>query len=229
MHWRHATAEAPRGRVVSLAALALAVAFPVVYAPLTAAVLYDGMRHFTFVVLLACAAAACGMAALLHRRDRLAAGVGVLALASMILTLVDMVRLHPYEYIYFNHAIAGGLRVAAKSYETDYWGASDREGALWLVDNYALPTDHQPLRVASCMEPTSTRYYLPADRFTYVKPRNDPDLFLGNPRLGCDTTVAGTTVHVVERMGVPLLYLKEITPRAAAARNHTETAAETVH
>jgi hypothetical protein len=41
------------------------------------------------------------------------------------------IRLHPYEYIYYNRFI-GGESGAFRRFETDYWGTSYRQAAAWL-------------------------------------------------------------------------------------------------
>ena len=59
-------------------------------------------------------------------------------IALMILLLlpgvIDGLRLHPYEYIYYNRFI-GGVGGAFRKYELDYWGTSYREAADWLNAN----------------------------------------------------------------------------------------------
>jgi hypothetical protein len=42
--------------------------------------------------------------------------------------LLALVRLHPYEYVYYNQFI-GGLKGAVDRFELDYWGTSYREAA----------------------------------------------------------------------------------------------------
>ncbi len=46
------------------------------------------------------------------------------------------VRLHPYEYVYYN-TFAGGTGGAYRKYEMDYWATSYREVALWLNEHAA--------------------------------------------------------------------------------------------
>ena len=48
--------------------------------------------------------------------------------------LMGIVRLHPYEYIYYNTFI-GGEKGAFRRFELDYWGTSYREAAGWLNEN----------------------------------------------------------------------------------------------
>lgn len=45
--------------------------------------------------------------------------------------LVGILRLHPYEYIYYN-SFVGGEGGAFRRFELDYWGISYREAADWL-------------------------------------------------------------------------------------------------
>ena len=52
--------------------------------------------------------------------------------------VIGIVRLHPYEYIYYNTFI-GGEKGAFRRFELDYWGTSYREAADWL--NETAPPD----------------------------------------------------------------------------------------
>lgn len=58
----------------------------------------------------------------------------------VLLTLVllpgmwGMIRLHPYEYIYYNQ-FAGGVAASFRRFEMDYWGTSFREVAGYLNAN----------------------------------------------------------------------------------------------
>ena len=45
--------------------------------------------------------------------------------------VIGILRLHPYEYIYYNTFI-GGEKGAFRRFELDYWGTSYREAADWL-------------------------------------------------------------------------------------------------
>ena len=91
------------------------------------AVLYDAWRHLFFVypalVLLAVAGARALVAA---AGPRLRAGVvGVLVVAGAA-SLAAMIRLHPYQNVYFNGLVAPER--ARARFELDYWGTSYREG-----------------------------------------------------------------------------------------------------
>jgi len=77
----------------------------------------------------------------------------------VLVTLSDMVRLHPYESVYFNRLVAGGLPRAAERFETDYWGSSYREGAEWVANHYTSAREPK-IRVANCSLPILTGYFL---------------------------------------------------------------------
>ena len=66
--------------------------------------------------------------------------VAALALTAAILApSVEMARMHPYQYAYFNF-IAGGALGAEGRFETEYWITSYKEGVEWIARN----TTHHP-------------------------------------------------------------------------------------
>ncbi len=209
-----------RGRAnqfIEYALLLISVVLPVAFAAATHANVYDGLRHFLFILPPLAVLAAAGIVKLIQqpRLRVIAVAVSAAILLSMVLTIVDMARLHPYEAIFFNRLFGRGVAEAARTFETDYWGNSYKEGAEWIVENYPAPAGEGRVKVASCSSPLSTEYYLPVDRFEYVgsydfEVSDRPDLFLATTRWGCDKNLDGRIVHVVTRMGVPILYVKEI-------------------
>jgi hypothetical protein len=63
--------------------------------------------------------------------------------AGVALPVIDMIRLHPYQYTYFNE-IAGGVRGADGRYMRDYWGLSFKQAAQALRDKLAAQHDTPP-------------------------------------------------------------------------------------
>jgi hypothetical protein len=189
---------------------------PVACAVAARSTLYDGLRHFLFVLpaLAALTAASCDHLLRQAKHSWASLPPLVAVLASLALTVADMAALHPYETIYFNRLFGGRLAHAGQLYETDYWGNSYKEGAEWIAKNIETPSSGLRLKVASCSAPLSTAYFLPGDRFEYVGSYNVtvtayPDLFLATTRWGCDHAIDGRILHVVSRSGVPLLFIKE--------------------
>jgi hypothetical protein len=205
-----------RRREATFAALlALAILLPIATVIATHTILYNGIRHLLFLLpVLAVAAAVCVSEYLARATKGLATMAASLVGLSVLLTALDMIRLHPYESVYFNRLIAGGLPRAAGRFETDYWGQSYREGVTWLMAHYGVGA-REPIRVANCSTPFLTGYYL-ADhapsqvRFVSVMPDDRPHVVLATTRWLCYDPSHATLLHTVQRMGVPLTYVVEL-------------------
>jgi hypothetical protein len=64
-------------------------------------------------------------------------------LAGLALPVIHMVRLHPYQYAYFN-PLAGGVAGARDRYMLDYWGLSFKQAAQGLLTALAARGDTPP-------------------------------------------------------------------------------------
>jgi len=62
--------------------------------------------------------------------------VAVIFIAGIALPIVDMARLHPYEYTYFNR-IGDGVSGARERYMLDYWGLSFKQASQVLAQKLA--------------------------------------------------------------------------------------------
>jgi 4-amino-4-deoxy-L-arabinose transferase-like glycosyltransferase len=107
-----------------------AAVVPVAYAMISRPALYNGLRHFVFIVPpIAVIAGVAGAWTLEWLRGRgavaLTAGIAALALG-VVATVRDMVLLHPYQYAFFN-TLAGGVRGADRGYMLDYWGLAFKQ------------------------------------------------------------------------------------------------------
>lgn len=199
--------------------LIFAACFPIVTAIVMHPILYDGNRHFLFVIpplaVLTGVTFAWLISGALPGTLKIATAAGVIAICG--LTMLDMIRLHPYEYIFFNRSF-GGLRAALGRYETDYWGVSHKEGVQWLIDNYKPDAPKNSIRVANTAADYQTSYYLRGNdprttRFTPVGKHDHPDVMLSITRYDVHLKYPGKVLHVVERMDTPLLYVTELNPR----------------
>jgi hypothetical protein len=194
---------------------------PLVLATLTRPALYDGLRHFMFATVLLAVPVGAGCAWCVRSggwRPLRTVGLAVfLALAAV--TAADMIRLHPYQTVFFNRSVAGGLAGAAGRWDTDYWGNSFREGALWLVNH--VPTGTGRPRVASSAYPTLTEHYLPRDRFEYIgsvhhtplelrRYDDPPDYYISYTRSKSDQVYPGRVLYRVVRDGVTLLVVVKV-------------------
>ena len=206
-----AATPAARGvRVIQWGTLVFAFVFPAAFAILSGAVLYDGLRHFLFAVPLLAIIAAAGVDRLFDAGVVARRATAVVVAGLIGLTAVDMVRLHPHQYVWFNRVVAGGIGKASRSYETDYWGNAYKEAVEWIDARYGSMVLERPIRVASCSQRLGTEYYLRPERFRYVGPNGDPELFLGSHRFGCVDRMEGRVVHEVGRMGATFVVIKEV-------------------
>jgi hypothetical protein len=121
----------------ALALLVAAALLPILITVMTRPVLYNGVRHFLFVMPPIAVLAGVAVAYILEKiraysRPAALAGAAALSLAAGV-TVVDMVRIHPYQYALFNQA-AGGVRGAADRYMLDYWALGFKEASETLLE-----------------------------------------------------------------------------------------------
>lgn len=201
--------------------LIISVTTPILYSIITSPTDYDGIRHYLFIVPSLAVLGGISVVKFLEgfRSTAIRLVFSTLLFGSLALTFIDMVHLHPYQYIYFNRLFAGGMVRAAQNFETDYWGASYKEGVEWLVNNYPQTDNQKKINVASCMYPLSTSYYLPEERFDYLGSYEEgpplerqPDIILATTRWDCNIKHPGEIIHTVSRMKIPLLYIIRVTP-----------------
>jgi hypothetical protein len=121
------SSAANAGRRAALLAVILAAFLPILVTVVARPAMYNGIRHFVFLTppfAVLGGLAAAWMAQRLRSPGPIAATAAVaVLLAGFASPIVDMVRLHPYEYTDFNH-LAGGVPGARPRYMIDYWGLS---------------------------------------------------------------------------------------------------------
>ncbi|WP_065339737.1 hypothetical protein [Azoarcus olearius] len=190
----------------------LAALFPLGYTLLAAPPLYNGIRHFTFLLPPFAVVAAIGLVSAWVRaarwpRARLAGAVACAVMAAAHLT--TLVRLHPYEYVAYN-GLAGGLRGTVERWEQDYWALSLRELTTdleALVSAEGRAPAH-PYRVAVCAESLQAAAWLD-ERFEVTRDWRVADFFLSPTHMDCDTASKGPVVAEVVREGVVLGVLRD--------------------
>jgi hypothetical protein len=192
------------------------VVFPVGYAIATKAVLFDGMRHFLFVLPPIAVLAGIGFDAVLTWLEARRRALAMAAYAGLAIWLIwpasVLVRLHPYESLYFN-PLVGGLQGAALRYDTDYWVNVMHEMVAEL-ENYL---DREPARaqrsyfVAVCGErlPFEKEAEARKGRLKWATDGDAADFFIAPTHDSCDTAIDGKVILKIERMGVPIGIVKD--------------------
>ena len=143
-------------RVANLILVA-AIAVPVIATVLTRPALYNGVRHFLFLLpplaVLAGIFAAWAIGRLQQAGLPIAYAAAAVATIGILSPLVEMVRLHPYQYAHFNR-IAGGIAGADDRYMLDYWGLSFKQAAqelrAKLAEQKQVPPDGRRWKIAVC-------------------------------------------------------------------------------
>ncbi len=200
-----------------IAMVAFAAVFPVLCEVTVQGPAFCGLRHFLFVIPPLAILAGVGLDHVVARLRAASRPLGGAALAMIAAGLafnaVTLVRLHPYEYLVFN-PLVGGLEGASRRYAMDYWftimpEAVDRLEAY--LDRTEPVLSHDPnhsYSVAICGE-----------RAALVKKANPhlhwaevwetADFFIAPTHMNCDRDSRGRVVVTVERLGVPLGYVKD--------------------
>ena len=218
--WRMRT-RLPRVAALALAITGFAVLFPVAYAIAIKAVLFDGMRHFIFVLPPIAAIAAVMM-------DRALEWVRRFAYRGLVYTLLAaygvgqigiMVALHPDEYVYYNGFI-GGVAGADGLFKTDYWANSYAEAVQGLEDylhaQYGSDYMDHEFTVAVCGPPISAGFFFPAN-FVLTDDRRSADFFIAFTKDNCHKALPGREVYRVERLGVLLSIVLDRRPYVSAS------------
>jgi hypothetical protein len=149
--------DVPARRKTILLMLTLAATLPLVVAMVKRPALYNGIRHFIFVIPPMTVLAGTAFAWLMnwlreHHRSWQPAAVAVFAFG-LLLPMGEMIRLHPYQYTHFNH-IAGTVRAADDLYMLDYWGLALKQASdslrEELIERQEDPPRGRKWKVAVC-------------------------------------------------------------------------------
>ena len=209
-----APAAAP-GRRSATALLAFIATFPVICIVVERGPAFTGLRHFLFVVPVFAVLAGIGFDALLAqcetRRRWLANAAAVAMVAALLWNAGMMVRLHPYQYLFFNRLV-GGLEGASQRYDTDYWvsimpeAVDELEAYIDKLDR----TEHHTRRytVAVCGE------RLPFEkeansRLQWTEDWKKAEFFIAPTHMNCDRVLVGKEIATITRLGARIGVVKD--------------------
>jgi len=190
-------------------------AFPVACEVIDRGPAFSGVRHFLFVVPLLAVLAGIGFdwaLAQLASRRRILATAGQAALAAAILwNAGTLVRLHPYEYLYYN-PLVGGLEGANGRYITDYWVNIMGE-AVDLLEAHVAALDRttfhpQRYTVAVCGERVPFEKEANA-RLQFTGDWRAAEFFIAPSHMNCDRALDGAVVATISRVGAQIGVVKD--------------------
>ena len=202
----------PTQRACALILLLQAFLLPTV-AILRQSTLYDGIRHFLFVIPALAAIASTAIIWTYHKLKQKSIKIFLTTLLILNFSVIvyDMISLHPYEYTYYNRAY-GGLKAAQGQQETDYWGSSLKEGMEWLNQNAAANSTivvAGPMFAAEMVQDYQRNFtIIYRDDFAWGK-APDPDYYMGLSRYDYFQAFPHCPiVHAVQRQDTPLTIIK---------------------
>ena len=139
--------DVPARRKSILLMLTLAATLPLLIAMVKRPALYNGIRHFVFVIppMTVLAGVAFERALSWFGESRRSWQPVVVAIFGfgLLLPLAEMIRLHPYEYTHFNH-IAGTVREADDRFMLDYWGLALKQASDGLREELSERQETRP-------------------------------------------------------------------------------------
>jgi Dolichyl-phosphate-mannose-protein mannosyltransferase len=146
----------PRRKTI-LMMLTLAAVLPLLVAMVKRPALYNGIRHFIFVIPPIAVLGGVAFSWLMEWLRVNHRGAQVAAMAAfafgLMLPLAEMIRLHPYQYTHFNY-IAGTVRAADDRYMLDYWGLALKQASDALreeiIERQEAPPHGRKWKVAVC-------------------------------------------------------------------------------
>jgi len=194
--------------------LLMGILFPLVFVMDDRPALYNGVRHFTFLLPLLAIFSAWAIVAVwqalatsqLQARVAYQAVWGGVIAGLMLVTLVDIVQLHPYQYARLNR-LAGDQTQAQFKWEGDYWSSALRVATDQLTE-MPLPARDKPYWVAACVDTPQIEPYLDG-RFSVTRRWEEADFFLSTTNMHCHEVMKGKLIGGVQRQGMWLAVIKD--------------------
>ncbi|WKZ50428.1 MAG: hypothetical protein QY329_13295 [Anaerolineales bacterium] len=196
--------------------LLTAFAIPLLYVLLRKPPMYDGFRHFLFILPPVFVTCGLGLDVLFRWLKKLEKGnrspswlrAGVILLISLP-GLLGAARLHPYEYTYYN-SLVGGTGGAFRVYETDYWLTCYKEAAEQT--DFVLPARLFVHREATLAAPYASSGLAVFDERGSLKDIRADDYILVNTRANEDrqTFRDAPTVGEVRRGAAVFCVVKQV-------------------
>jgi hypothetical protein len=194
--------DVPARRKTIFLMLTLAAMLPLLIAMVKRPALYNGIRHFIFVIPPMTVLGGVAFAKLMGRLGEQRRAWQPVALAvfafGLLLPLGEMIRLHPYQYTHFNH-IAGTVRSADNLFMLDYWGLALKQASDGLRDQLderqEFPPQGRKWKVAVCGPQRPAQVAL-GDDFTIGWDSNAADFAMTLGEFYCKGLTAPVLVEI---------------------------------
>ncbi len=199
-----------RRRLTQVLLLLVWFLLPFVYVILLRPPIYDGMRHFLFILPPVFVLTGFAFEFLITKVQNRA--VNVLIIAAILLPgIIGIARLHPYEYTYYN-SFMGGTAGAFRHYETDYWLTCYKEAVQAFNHLETQPVKIYVHRQADVAQPYATDNVSVLDERGAKSRIASGDFILVNTRTNEDrqTFHDAPTLLTVGRAGATFCVIKSI-------------------
>lgn len=188
---------------------------PLAYVLLRRPSMYDGYRHFLFILppnfIFAGFAFEKLFELFAQRRSVTAVHRAILVMFILAFGIIPIIQLHPYQYTYYNN-FAGGLKTVFRNYETEYWLTCYREAVLELNE-----VTNQEINLFVRREPYIAAYYANEninirDFRTEQNQMQTGDYYLVNTRSNEDLRFMRDVpaLITVERQGATFCIIKQV-------------------
>jgi len=198
-------------------ALSISLLFPLLFVLYDRPALYNGVRHFTFIIPPLAIFAGIGLSnayQLLKSYPRLKMIFTGICLLLAFNTFYILFKLHPYQYIYYNHFAGKSIQQAAHQWEGDYWSSNLIESSQ-ILTNYinteearTAKSADEPYYVAVCAESFQGQVYLDK-RFVVTRDWVRADFYISATTMNNDAMLHGKTIGVIERLGAKIAVVKD--------------------
>jgi hypothetical protein len=199
--------------------IAFTLIFPLACQVITDGPAFTGIRHFLFLIPLLAVLMGIGferaLAALEASLRPAAAGGYALIALGFLWNAATLVRMHPYEYLFYNPLI-GGLEGAARQFDTDYWvnimpeAVDDLQAFLDRTDGPPATRPGTRYLVGICGERVSFEKEAEKDpRLVWTDDWKKADFYIAPTHMNCDRVMDGKIIASIERLGVPIGVVKD--------------------
>lgn len=186
--------------------------FPIIGVIYLHSILYDNGRQLYFLLTPVFFLPAVALEFFFKRFTKPIFRIGLIALIALP-GIYNSIRLHPYEYVYYN-SLVNGTGGAFRSYEMDYWGTSFTE-AILEVNRVALPDAkvlvYGPKIIARKFARPDLQVFVPTEG-DFPQPQYEYAILLNRHNLDETHCRSGEVVYTVERKGAVFATVKYIAP-----------------
>lgn len=190
-----------KNQTLGMPLLVLAFFINVVIYLVAKPVVYNGIRHFLYLVCVFVLASSLYLINLNIKK-----GLIVITMLYYLFTAVRVIYLHPYEYVYFNEFTLG-LKGAKNLFQLDYWGSSYKEASEYLKE-YAQKNPSKKLKVFTCDNDFGVVYYSHFS-FDLVPRPKDANITICDSFRDTVRKFDQPILYTVQREGVPLNFIRD--------------------